>query len=145
MGKKGGFGKFLIGATIGAGIALLFAPQEGSKTRKQLKMKLDELGKKIKTIDASEVKENIEAKIAEIKTDLQELDKEKVLEYAKLKANNIRKKSDELVKLAVKKGTPVVKKTANELRLKTIEVLEETVDKLEKADPEKKKTKKAKA
>lgn len=144
MGKRKGMGKFLTGAAIGAGIALLFAPQEGSKTRKQLKIKIDEFAKKVKAIDAGEVKESIEKKIAEIRADLKDLDKEKVLEYAKLKANQIAKKSDELVKLAVKKGTPVVKKTANELRLKTIDVLEETITKLEKADPAKTKTKSSK-
>ena len=138
MGKRKGMGKFIAGAAIGAGVALLFAPQEGSKTRKQLKIKLDEFGKKIKDINPGEVKDNIEKKIAEIKADLQDLDKEKVLEYAKLKANNIVKKTDELVKLAVKKGTPVVKKTANELRLKAIDVLEETAHRLENADPNKK-------
>ena len=134
MGKKG-FGKFLTGMALGAGIALLFAPQEGSKTRKQLKIKLDEFAKKVKAIDPGEVKDNIEKKIAEIKEDLKDLDKEKVLEFAKVKANQIAKKSDELVKLAVKKGTPVVKKAANDLRIKTIAVLEETIKKLEKADP----------
>ena len=143
MGKKGK-GKFLVGAAVGAGIALLFAPQEGSKTRKQLKIKLDEFAKKVKAIKPGELKENIENKIAEIKADLKDLDKEQVMEYAKLKANNIRKKCDEVVKLAIKKGTPIVKKTAEELRVKTIAVLEETVTKLENAAPKtKKKTAKA--
>ena len=43
MSKKSGMGKFILGAGIGAGLALLFAPQEGSKTRKELKDKLAEL------------------------------------------------------------------------------------------------------
>ena len=32
MSKKG-FGKFLAGASLGAGLALLFAPKKGSETR----------------------------------------------------------------------------------------------------------------
>ena len=33
MGKKG-LGKFILGAGIGAGLGLLFAPKAGSETRK---------------------------------------------------------------------------------------------------------------
>ncbi len=135
--KKSGVGKFIAGAAIGAGVALLFAPQEGSKTRKQLKKKIDELVEKVKNIDIVEVKENIEDKIAEIKADLQDLDGEKVLEFAKDKGRKIAKKADELVKYAVAKGTPVVQKLAEDIRVKTIEVLEETIKKLEKKAPEK--------
>ena len=145
MAKNSGWGKFFVGATIGAGIALLFAPQEGSKTRKQLKAKFDELSKKVKEIDPVEVKQNIENKIAEIKADLQDLDREEVLEYAKIKATNIAKKMDELVKIGIKKGTPVVKKTVNDLRLKTIDVLEETIVKLEKDEDKKAPVKKTAA
>ena len=37
MSKKG-FGKFLAGASLGAGLALLFAPKKGSETRQELKL-----------------------------------------------------------------------------------------------------------
>ena len=40
--KKKGFGKFLLGAAVGAGIGILFAPKKGSETRRELKEKLDE-------------------------------------------------------------------------------------------------------
>ena len=59
MSKKGGIGKFILGAGIGAGIALLFAPQEGSKTRKELKIKIDELLEKAKQIDVDDVKADV--------------------------------------------------------------------------------------
>ena len=48
MSKKG-FGKFVLGGAIGAGLALMFAPQEGSKTRKELKAKLESLKEEQRT------------------------------------------------------------------------------------------------
>lgn len=131
MGKKG-FGKFLAGAAIGAGLGILFAPKKGTETRKELKEKLDELLVKVKNIDTKEVKETIENKIADLKKELADLDKEKILKIAKKKARDIKKEADELVALAIKKGTPAVKKLADEAREKTIEVLEDIIFKLEK-------------
>ena len=64
--KKSGVGKFLLGAAVGAGLGILFAPQKGSDTRKMLKEKMDELIKKAKNIDVEEVKDNIQLKISEI-------------------------------------------------------------------------------
>lgn len=133
--KKGnGFGKFLAGAAIGAGLGLLFAPKKGSETRRDLKEKLDELATKVKGIDVEEVKESIELKIEEIKAELADLDKEKVLKIAKEKGKAIKQKSEELVDLAVKKGTPVLQKATEEVREKTIEVVKEVLNKLEKKE-----------
>ena len=39
MSKKG-LGKFVLGAGIGAGLALLFAPKKGSDLRRDIKRKL---------------------------------------------------------------------------------------------------------
>lgn len=50
------FFSFLSGAAIGAGLALLFAPQSGRETRRQIRDFSEKLG--------SEVKENVE-KISE--------------------------------------------------------------------------------
>lgn len=132
--KKSGLGKFLLGAAVGAGLGILFAPKKGSETRQELKEKLDELANKVKGIDVSEVKNSIEQKIAEIKEDLSDLDKEKVLKIAKEKGNAIKEKSEELVELAVAKGTPVLQKAAEEVRIKTIAVVKEVLNKLEKKE-----------
>ena len=62
--KKGnGLGKFALGALIGAGLGILFAPEKGSVTRSQLKEKLDELLKKAKEIDLDDVRMQLEDKI----------------------------------------------------------------------------------
>ena len=60
MSKKKGFGKFLAGVGIGAGLGILFAPKKGSETRRELKQKLNEMLEKAKNVDIEEVKQNIE-------------------------------------------------------------------------------------
>ena len=144
MAKNGnGIGKFLAGAAIGVGLGVLFAPKAGSETRKELKEKIDELVKKVKEIDVEEVKADFLKKIEDIKEELADLDKEKVVAIAKDRAEVIGKKLDELVKEAKEKATPVVQKTVEDLRVKTISVLKDTVKKLEESnEPKEKATKK---
>ena len=132
--KKSGVGKFLLGAAVGAGLGILFAPQKGSDTRKMLKEKMDELIRKAKNIDVEEVKDNIQLKISEIQDELQDLDKEKVLKIAQEKGEQIKDKCQELVQYAIDKGTPVLEKAANEVREKAIDVVKEILAKLEKQD-----------
>ncbi len=133
MGRKG-LGKFVAGAAIGAGLGLLFATKTGEETRKELKEKLDDLIKQAKNIDIDEVKKDITKKAAEIKDELADLDKEKVLSIAKEKGADLKVKAQELVDLAKEKGTPVLKKTAEDVLNSVIKVSKETLKKLDKEE-----------
>ncbi len=46
----GGFGSFLLGAAIGAGLALLLAPQSGEDTRRDIKRKAGEMSSAAKDV-----------------------------------------------------------------------------------------------
>lgn len=133
MGRKG-LGKFVAGAAIGAGLGLLFATKTGEETRKELKEKLDDLIKQAKNIDIDEVKKDVTKRVSEIKDELADLDKEKVLSIAKEKGADLKVKAQELVDLAKEKGTPVLKKTAEDVLNSVIKVSKETLKKLDKEE-----------
>ncbi len=132
--KKNGAGKFILGALVGAGLGVLFAPKSGSETRQELKEKMTELVNKAKDIDVEDVKEKITLKIDEIKEELNDLDREKVLKIAKEKGKDIKEKCEELVEYTKKKGTPILENAANEVREKAIDAVKEILEKLEKND-----------
>lgn len=131
MSKKSGIGKFIAGAAIGVGLGILFAPKSGKETRKVLKVKLDELTDQIKKIDVAEVKKEFSRKIEDIKMDLVDLDREKAIEIAAEKAAVIKEKAQDLFELAKEKGTPILKKTANEVLENIIKISKDTQKKLE--------------
>ena len=131
------FGKLLAGMGLGVGLGLLFAPEKGEKTRKKLMAKLNEMYENAKNVDVDDVKDSIENQILEIKEELSDLDKEKALKIAKEKGKKIVKKSEELYKLAVEKGTPVLESAADEIRKTSIEVLNTITNKLEKKSTKK--------
>ena len=95
---------------------------------------MNDLVNQIKNIDVEEVKEEFNQKLEEVKRDLADLDKEKVLEIAKEKALQIKDKAQELVDLAIDKGTPVLRDAAEEVRLKAIDVTKEVLKKLEEGE-----------
>jgi len=131
MNKKTGLGKFVIGAAIGAGLGVLFAPKKGSELRKDLKEKMDDLVSQIKKIDIEEVKAEFDLKVEEIKNDLSDLDKEKALAIAKEKGIQLKKKAEELVALAKKKGTPVLIDSAQDVLENVVKVSKDAIKKLE--------------
>ena len=130
--KKAGFGTLIFGAAIGAGLGLLFAPKKGSETREDLKAKIDDLANQVRNIDKNEVKKEFDKKIKEIKKELASLDQEKVLEIAKSTGKDLKIKSQELVDLAIDKGTPILRDAAEEVKQKVLEVSKEVTNRLEK-------------
>lgn len=137
MSKKG-FGKFLGGLALGAGIGILLAPDKGENTRKILKKKIEELIAKAKDVDLDEVKDELLYKIETLQGELATLDKEKVKEIALSQAEVIKVKAEELYRYAIEKGTPAVESAANEVRKQALKVVKELEKKLEE-DTKKKK------
>lgn len=130
MAKKS-IGNLVLGLAIGASLGILFAPKKGSQTRRELKEKMLDLVSRAKELSISDVSKMIEERIAEIRRDLNDLDKEKVLKIAKRKSEDIKRKCQELVDLAIEKGTPVLKDAAIDVRDKTIDVMKDIIKKLE--------------
>lgn len=124
--------KFLLGAIVGAGVALLLAPKSGKELRKDIKVKFDQILEDIKELDMEDVKENISNKIKEIEEDIKNFDKEKALKSAKAKAKEIEKKAESLIVEAKKTAKPELVKLVDETKKKTVKVLKLAVDKLEK-------------
>ena len=132
--NKGGLLKFVTGIGLGVGLGMLFAPKKGEELRKDLKVKFDELLSKVKEIDVKEVAEDFMKRVDDLKSELEDLDKEKVLEIAKKKSKELKEKAQELVDLAIDKGTPILRDMAEEVRLKTIDVTKEVLKKLENVE-----------
>ncbi len=132
MKDKSGLGKFLAGAAVGVGLGVLFAPKSGAETRKELKSKLDDLIEQAKNIDIEEVRKDITRRVEEIKMELVDLDKEKVKEITKEKMDQLKEKAQELVEIAKEKGTPALKKAANDVLDSVIKISKDTKKKLAK-------------
>ena len=131
MSNKSGLGKLMLGLGIGVGAGMLLAPKKGEDLRKDLKNKIDELIEKAKQIDVKEVSDNFANKINDFKKEIEDLDKEKVLAIAKEKGEALKNKANDLVNLAKEKGTPVLEKTAADVRARAISVTKDVLRRLE--------------
>ncbi|MBQ8892244.1 MAG: YtxH domain-containing protein [Bacilli bacterium] len=139
--SKRSIGNLFLGAAIGASLGVLFAPKKGQETRRDLKNKMLDLIDDAKELSIGDISEMIEDKITDIRHDLNDLDKEKVLKIAKEKSEEIKVKCQDLVDLAINKGTPVLQDAAIEVRDKTIDVMHDMIKKLEAIELDKKNTK----
>lgn len=127
-----GKGKFLLGALVGAGLGMLFAPKSGKELRKDLGKAFDELLDKVSQIKVEDVKEAMDDKIAELKELVNNMDSETALDIAKDTYEKIKVKGQELVNLAITTGTPVLEETATKLKKNAIAVAKSVIKKLEK-------------
>ncbi len=137
MGRRS-ISNLFLGAAIGASLGILFAPKKGKETRRDLKNKMLDLVDDAKELSISDISKMVEEKITEIRHDLNDLDKEKVLKIAKEKSDRIKTKCEDLVNLAIDKGTPVLKDAAIDVRDKTIDVMQDMIKKLETIEFDKK-------
>lgn len=131
MSKKGRLGGLITGLAIGSFLGVLFAPQSGDKTRKELMKKINEIKDNLNEVDKEEVKEKILVKVEDIKNQIKELDKEKAVKLVKERIDNLDKDIDSLVKCIKKEGTPVLENITNELRKEATKVTKATLKKLE--------------
>ena len=134
MSKKGGLGKFLLGAGIGVGLGLLFSPRTGKQNREILKSKIEDFANKLNSMESKEIKNDIQKRIDTLLEEIEDLDKEKILKIAKAKSKEIKNKAEELVEYVVEKGTPVLEKSATAIKEKAIEVTKEILKKLEQEE-----------
>lgn len=141
MSKKS---NFLLGAGIGLGLGLLFAPKSGKETREDLSNLFNKLYDKAKEIDVEEVKNAIIVKTRELENTIKDLDKETAKQMIVDKSREVKIKAQELVDLAVEKGTPIVEKAAKDVKAKTREILINAAEKLEEPEATKKTTRKTK-
>lgn len=127
MGK---FKNFFVGFALGVGTGILLAPKSGEDTRRELKVKINDLVNYVKDLDKEDVRNLLIKKLTELKVSLEEFDLEESALGAKRKAKEIMKKLDDLKNMAVVKATPYVDNAIEGLRLKTVDVLKITLDKL---------------
>jgi gas vesicle protein len=72
-------GGLILGAAVGAALALLYAPQKGEDTRRQIKIKIDELEKELDKMreklkeKGSEMKEEARKRIQELEARIEKL------------------------------------------------------------------------
>ena len=137
---------FLLGAGVGIGLGFLLAPKSGKETRSDVYKLMKDLVEKAKEIDVEEIKNAIIVNVAELENTIKDLDKETAKQMIVDKSKQVKIKAQELVDLAIEKGTPVVEKTAKQVKTKTAELLKSTAKKLEepKKEPVKKTVKKTK-
>ncbi len=131
MSKNSGFKKFALGAIIGAGIGILFAPKKGSETRKELKDKLNDLVVKVKSLNKEDIKMAVEGKVKDIQSAVNDLDSETVLNSAKKKAKKLQGMVEELGNFIADKSTPAIDKTIDAIKVNTDKVVDSVLKKLE--------------
>ncbi len=107
MAKNDSFGAFLtgffVGGLIGAGIALITAPQAGEETREQLRQKGIELGKQVSET-AEEARKKAEKALEEAKVKLEEATKDLEKRAKELQEQSKELLEEKKISIKLKKG-----------------------------------------
>ena len=131
MAKTAGI--MAIGAVIGAGAGIMFAPKKGSETREDLKNLICDLKEKIGKIKLKDTKKYLENKVKQLEIDLDNLTDDDTLDNIKQKSKDILNNIEELLQTAKDKGEKIIEETVFNLKNKAIEVTEDIQKKLEKS------------
>ena len=111
---------FILGAALGVGAGLLFAPYRGVTMRKKVASKLNAVTDYVKNMNSETLRSDCLGILNNIKGYLEELDSAKLKKEVNKLAGKVKEVSE-----------PVVAKAIEDLRCNTVVLLKKTVEKLE--------------
>lgn len=122
---------FILGAALGVGAGLLFAPYRGVTMRKKVLSKLNDVTDYVKNMNSETLRSDCLGILNNIKGYLEELDSAKLKSDAILVGNKLKKEVNKLTGKVKEVSEPVVAKAIEDLRYNTVVLLKKTVEKLE--------------
>lgn len=128
--KKSKLGALVAGIGIGAAAGLLLAPKSGEETRKDIRKKAKQIGKKVKDIDLNQVKEDLVKEFDKFKNEMKDMDKDKAMKLAKEQGTKLLAKCENLITMAKEKSAPMIEKTGKDIKKKLSEMLADASEKL---------------
>lgn len=128
--KKSKLGALVAGIGIGAAAGMLLAPKSGEETRKDIKNKAKQIGKKVKDIDLNQVKEDLVKEFDKFKNEMKDMDKDKAMKLAKEQGTKLLAKCEDLINMAKEKSAPMIEKTGKDIKKKLSEMLADASEKL---------------
>lgn len=128
--KKSKLGALVAGIGIGAAAGMLLAPKSGEETRKDIKNKAKQIGKKVKDIDLNQVKEDLVKEFDKFKNEMKDMDKDKAMKLAKEQGTKLLDKCEDLIIMAKEKSAPMIEKTGKDIKKKLSEILADASEKL---------------
>ena len=128
--KKSKLGALVAGIGIGAAAGMLLAPKSGEETRKDIKNKAKQIGKKVKDIDLNQVKEDLVKEFDKFKNEMKDMDKDKAMKLAKEQGTKLLAKCEDLITMAKEKSAPMIEKTGKDIKKKLSEILADASEKL---------------
>ena len=122
---------FILGAALGVGAGLLFAPYRGVTMRKKVASKLNAVTDYVKNMNSETLRSDCLGILNNIKGYLEELDSAKLKSDAILVGSKLKKEVNKLATKVKEVSEPVVAKAIEDLRCNTVVLLKKTVEKLE--------------